>query len=80
MINVYTWPDKIRKRSKIYKLDTGRIAAINHILLTDSRWTKSSQVIKDQELILKIRDDYRCLLKLDLCSRNNIMVESILDD
>ena len=74
------WPDKIRKKSIKYKLDTGRIAGINHILLTDYRWTKSSQIIKEQKLILKIRDDYRSLLKLDLCCRNNIIVESILDE
>jgi hypothetical protein len=79
MINV-RWPDKFRNKSTKFKLDTGRIAGINHILLNDNRWTKSSQVIKEQKLKLKIRDDYRSLLKLDLCSRNNIMVESILDE
>ena len=72
------WSDKIRKKSKKFKLDTGRIAGINHILLNDTRWTKSSQIIKEQNLILKIRDDYRSLLKLDLRSCNNIMVEKII--
>ena len=72
------WPDKIRNKSKKFKLDCGRIAGLNHILLTDYRWTKSSQIIREQNLILKIRDDYRSLLKLDLCSQNNIIVENIV--
>ena len=69
------WPDKKRNKKTIFKLDTGRVQGINHILQTSEKWTASSQIISEQNLTLKIHSDYYDLLNLELCKIKNIAVE-----
>jgi predicted GIY-YIG superfamily endonuclease len=71
------WPDKKRNKSLKFKLDTGRIAGINHILENDTKWTESSQTIDTQNLTLKISEEYRHLLNEDICLQKNITIMTL---
>ena len=65
-------PDNKKRRPNKFNKAKGRILALNYILSSDDRWTKTSQYIKEQNLEIYIDDYYKDLLERDLLEKHNL--------
>ncbi len=65
-------PDNKKKRPKKFNKEKGRILGLNYILNNSDKWTKTSQLIKEQKLEIYIDDEYKDLLDNKLLEKHNL--------
>ena len=69
------YPENKRKKGSKYSGPEGRIRGINYILENSDKWTQQSDIILNQNLILRIDKVYYDLLNKEACAKHKIKIE-----